>query len=164
MNQQAATPSRALCKDLFPDWSKIKSLTPQAACGMMLVKVGNDPGPKRTKQMQLHKLTIEALRHKATVASETFDATDPETNWCLVTERECNAVADAGTDAALKASKEAQEELENYLGGDMPPRETTAIVSDLCRAGWYEQHNPNSVSTRRVKTRTVEGVRYVTGF
>ena len=116
------------------------------------------------KAIALHKLTIEALRHKATVASDTFDATDPETNWCLASERECNAVADAGTDAALKVSKEAQEELENYLGGDMTPCETTAIVSDLCRAGWYEQHNPNSVSTRRVKTRTVEGVRYDTGF
>ena len=43
---------------------------------------------ERIKQMQLHKLTIEALRHKATVANETFDATDPETNWCLITERE----------------------------------------------------------------------------
>ena len=116
------------------------------------------------KAIALHKLTIEALRHKATVASDTFDATDPETNWCLAAERECNAVASAGTHAALKVSKEAQEELENYLGGDMSPRETTAIVSDLCRAGWYEQHNPNSVSTRRIKTRTVEGVRYVTGL
>lgn len=113
--------------------------------------------------MQLHKLTIEALRYKAATASETFDATDPETNWCLATEHECNTVADAGTGAALKASKEAKEELENYLGGDMSPREITAIVSDLCRAGWYEKHNPNSVSTRRVKTRTVGGVRYVTG-
>lgn len=28
------TRSRVLCKDLFPDWSKIKSLTPQSACGI----------------------------------------------------------------------------------------------------------------------------------
>lgn len=113
---------------------------------------------------KLHPLTVEALTHKASVASDTFDASDAETNWCLAVERECLAVAKAGTHDALRASKEAKEELENYLGGDMPPRETTAIVSDLCRAGWYEQHNPNSVSTRRVKTRTVEGVRYVTGY
>ena len=114
---------------------------------------------------KLHQLTVEALRHKATVANETFDSTDPETNWCLAAERECNAVADAGTDAALKASKEAKEELENYLGGDMSPRETTAIVADLCRAGWYEQHNPETFALgRRSKTRTFEGVRYVTGY
>ena len=68
--------------------------------------------------MQLHKLTIEALRHKAQVANDTFDAFDHETNWCLSVERECKAVADAKTVFALKASKEAQEELEDYLGGD----------------------------------------------
>ena len=116
------------------------------------------------KAIALHKLTIEALLHKAWVANETFDATDPETNWCLITERECNAVADVGTHAALKASKEAQEELDNYLCANTDPREITAIVSDLCRAGYYDKHDPNAVSTRRIKTRTVEGVRYVTGF
>ena len=126
----------------------------------MRIKISN----KNKAALNLHKMTVEALLHKAWVANETFDATDPETNWCLLTERECNVVASAGTHAALKASKEAQEELENYLGGDMTPCETTAIVSDLCRAGWYEQHDPNAVSTRRVKTRTVEGVRYDTGF
>ena len=113
---------------------------------------------------KLHQLTVEALRHKAGVANETFDASDAETNWCLAVERECLAVANAGTHYALRASKEAKEELENYLGGDLPPRETTAIVADLCRAGWYEKHNPDAVCTRRVKTRTVEGVRYVTGY
>ena len=119
----------------------------------------------KVKTIALHKMTLEVLLHKAWVANETFDATDPETNWCLITERECNAVAGLGTHAALKASKEAQEELDNYLCvTNSDPRETTAIVSDLCRAGYYDKHDPNSVSTRRIKTRTVEGVRYVTGF
>ena len=114
---------------------------------------------------KLHQLTVEALRHKAGVANETFDAADAETNWCLAVERECLAVASAGTHDALRASKEAKDELENYLGGDMPPRETTAIVSDLCRAGWYNRFTPGTVALGRLpKTRTLEGVRYVTGY
>ena len=113
---------------------------------------------------KLHELTIEALCYKAGVAADTYDPTDAETNWAKVADEQCRAVATAGTVAALKSSKVGKEELENYLGGDMPPREQTAIVSDLCRAGWYDKHDPNSVSTRRVKTRTVEGARYVTGF
>lgn len=115
---------------------------------------------------KLHKLTVEALRHKATVASETFDADDHETNWCLASERECNAAAGEGAVAALRSSAVAMGELEDYLSGDMPPRERTAIVRDLCRAGWYSRYNPNAVvmfSLRGDKTRTIDGVRYITG-
>jgi hypothetical protein len=113
--------------------------------------------------IKLHDLTVEALRHKASVASDTYDPADEETNWAKTADEQCRAVAITGTVDALKASKVAQEELENYLAGDMPPRELTTVVSDLCRAGAYELYDPNAVCTRRIKTRTVEGLRYVTG-
>jgi hypothetical protein len=87
--------------------------------------------------MKLHQLTIEALKHKAEVAAETYDPTDEETAWAKVADEQCRAVAAAGTTEALSQNPKAQDELENYLGGDMPPRETTAIVSDLCRSGYY---------------------------
>lgn len=115
--------------------------------------------------MKLHPATIDALRHKAGVAHDTWDESDPDTNWCLAVDRECRAVAAAGTVAALRASEEAKGEMENYLGGDLSPGEATAIVADLCRVGWYERYTPGSVALgRRPKTRTVDGVRFVTGY
>ena len=116
--------------------------------------------------MKLHQLTIEALLHKAGVAADTYDPADTETAWAKTADEHCRAVAQAGTVAALKVSGPAMDELENYLAADMPPRERTAIVSDLCRAGHYEKHNPNVVQLcgRPTKTRTIEGVRYVTGY
>ena len=115
--------------------------------------------------MKLHQLTVDALRHKAAVAADTYDPTDEETAWAKVAAEQCRAVAAAGTTEALAKSLAARVELENYLGSDMPPRETTAIVFDLCRSGYYEQHNPNTVTMgRRCKTRTVDGVKYDTGW
>lgn len=114
----------------------------------------------------LHKLTLEALRHKADVAGDTYDPSDPETDEWLVVETQCRAVALMGTVEALSRSEQAKDELDNYLMTDMPPRELTAIVTDLCRAGYFERHDPRWVVAmgRPIKTRVVDGVRYSTGF
>lgn len=37
------------------------------------------------------------------------------------------------------------------------------ITADLCRAGYCERFDPDTVSTRRPKTMVVDGVRYVVG-
>jgi len=115
--------------------------------------------------MKLSKHTIETLRYKADVAADTFDPSDDSTDWCKTAELECKAVAAAGTVEALKASKVAMEELENYRGADMPKHEDRAIAADLCRAGWYEPHDPERVIMlgRKPRMMTVEGVKYVTG-
>lgn len=107
--------------------------------------------------MQLHPKTIEALRWKAGVASDSIEDNDPESlEWGAVS-TSCYEASDAGTVEALRQCPRAKEELENYLGGDMPKSERVAIQRDLCRAGHYEVHDPESVSTRRPKTLMVDG-------
>lgn len=113
--------------------------------------------------MKLHRFTIEALEHKAAVAADTYEPADPETACWQFTEGECLAAVKGGTVEALKACRTAQAELENYLGSDMPQNERRAIERDLCRAGWYEIHNPEAVCTRRLRTLTVDGIRYDVG-
>jgi predicted extracellular nuclease len=115
--------------------------------------------------MKLHELTIEALKHKAEVAAATHDPADAETAWAQVAGEQCRAVAAAGTTDALNQNPKAQDELENYLAGDMPAGEMKAIVTDLCRAGHYMRTKPHAVTLgRRCKTRTVDGVKYDTGW
>ena len=97
--------------------------------------------------MKLHKLTVEVLYHKAQ-EGRIADA--------------CLAAVETGTPEGM--SHEAQYALSNYLEQDLPANETTAIVRDLCRAGWYEKHNPNSSTWQRIKTRIIDGVKYVTGI
>lgn len=110
----------------------------------------------------LHKLTRDALAWKRQIADDTYDELDPETECWLDVSNACREALRLNTPACMP--KDAQEELENYLQGDLPPAETTAIVRDLCRAGWYEKHDPSAVTTRKIKTRTVDGVKYSTGF
>lgn len=114
------------------------------------------------RDAKLHKLTIDALKWKANVAQDMYDANDEETHSWKDTAEACLAAVESGTPAGM--SHEAKGELENYLGGDMPAAETTAIVRDLCRAGWYEKYDPNAFTTRRIKTRTVDGIKYETGY
>lgn len=107
--------------------------------------------------MNLHPKTIEALRWKAGVAADSIEENDPETaSWGEVSEQ-CYEAADAGTTEVLRHSMKAKAELDNYLMGDMPKSERVAIQRDLCRAGHYEVHDPESVSTHRMKTLMVDG-------
>lgn len=110
----------------------------------------------------LHKYTRDALAWKRQIADDTYDENDPETECWLEVSNACREALRLNTPACMP--KAAQEELENYLQGDLPPAETTAIVRDLCRAGWYEKHDPSAITTRRIKTRRVDGVQYSTGF
>ena len=107
--------------------------------------------------MNLNPHTLAALEHKATVASDSYDAYDENTHTWADVFRRCKVVT------VLQANRVAMEELENYLGGEMSPGERRAIQADLCRAGWYDRHHPDSVSTRRLKTLLVDGKRYVVG-
>lgn len=112
---------------------------------------------------RLRKATVEALGYKAEVAAESYDPTDPESVCWLETEIACRSVEGVATVDALRASKTACDELENYLMGDRQPQEKTAIIADLCRAGYCELYDPTAIVTRRIKTRTVDGTRYVVG-
>lgn len=116
------------------------------------------------RMFKLNQHSIEALRHKADVATDTYDANDPETAEWLRVAVDCGHAAAKGTVEALRASKAAQDELDNYLNTGMPDKERRAIVRDLCRAGHFPVTNPNVVQwPRRIKTTTVDGVRYDTG-
>lgn len=110
--------------------------------------------------MDLHRLTIKALEYKAGVAHDSIDPADPESDCWIPVERACRFVAQARTVDALAGTHRAKEELENYLDNDMSPAERRAIKADLCRAGWYPVHDPSAVSTRRLRTMKVDGVRY----
>jgi len=39
-------------------------------------------------------------------------------------------------------------------------REMRAVTVDMARAGWYDRHDPSAVSTVRLSTMVVDGVRY----
>jgi len=114
--------------------------------------------------MKLSKHTISALLFKADVANESIDEDDPECTWAE-TECACRNVAAIGTTEALNASPLAQEELENYIGSDMPQSERRAIQADMCRAGvkGYDPVSENVTYSSRPKTLLVDGKRYVVG-
>ena len=115
--------------------------------------------------MTLSRWTIEALLHKADVASDEVggDNDDAASNWAE-TERQCRAVA-AG-ELALAAAPLAIEELENYIDchrETMRPVEWKALTVDLCRAGQLEEFDPDAVCTRKPRTMLIDGKRWVVG-
>lgn len=118
------------------------------------------------------KQTIEALEHKLEIAEDSANIKDdPESaeSW-VPTRDQLKAALAAGT---LVGFPLAAEELDNYLGFDCCycadsetlNAEGKAIFDDLARAGFREEHNPNTVTYsggRRIKPRTrlVDGKRY----
>jgi hypothetical protein len=110
--------------------------------------------------VNLHHHTKDALHYKTDVARDTYDPRDEDSAEWQAVATGCATVASAGTTEALRVTPLALRELEDYLGGEMSPAERRAIQADLCRAGWYERHDPATVSTRRPRTLRVDGVRY----
>ncbi len=112
--------------------------------------------------MNLSKFTIDALEFRAQVALDTLDSGEYEED-CKVWANACSSVAKEGTVDALGKSREAMEELHDYIA-DLPKIELNAIIKDLCLAGFFEEYDPDAECTRKLKTRVVNGVKYVTGI
>jgi len=120
--------------------------------------------------MNLHRCTIEALKHKLCVAEDTLDTLpddeEKETrdDWAE-TVRQIKQVTEveAPTVEALKTNPKAITELADYATFDMPKAEFEAITADLCRVGYHEKFDPNAGRTYRPRLRTVDGVKYEIG-
>lgn len=111
--------------------------------------------------MKLTRHTIEALEHKACVADDSFDARDPDSAGWLETAASCRRAM--ASIESLRVEKVAQGELDNYLMGDLPRAEQSAIIADLCRSGYFPIFDPLAVCSRRLGKRTVGGIIYEVG-
>lgn len=110
--------------------------------------------------MRLNEQTIRALQYKSDVAKDSGS----ENEWVVVA-KECDLVIEIGTVEALRKAGQAKEELEDYIkNDDVTPKERKSIIIDLCKSGHYPQHEPNVINSRKIKTRTVDKVKYVTGL
>ena len=120
--------------------------------------------------MNLHTDTATAIDLRIGELDENCSDCDPDdaAEWSD-TRAALRAVAEGKTTEALAANPLAGEELDSmlerdeYWSGDRRTAAHKHIVADMCRAGLNERHDPNAVSTRRPKTMTVDGVRYVVG-
>ncbi len=116
--------------------------------------------------MRLSEKTIEAIKDRIEqLEPDQFDYAEDYAEWISV-KAELQSVAANPTIETLAANHEAMDEIYhiamNY-SGEVQPAESKSIDADLCRAGFHEKFDPNTVWSRRPKTRVVDGVKYVIG-
>jgi len=105
--------------------------------------------------MNLSKATLNELFYRLGVCEE-----EPELAEVIP---ELLSVLDAGTVEALAASSVTQDELENMLHMQ-EGRELSAMIRDLCLAGYFPVHEGAPAMGHTPKTRTVNGVKYSVGY
>jgi DNA mismatch repair protein MutH len=100
----------------------------------------------------MNYLTLEALKHKLSVAEDEADAdhNEPEDQkqWREVVSELTKAIESE----SIKDNQCAAEELQNYIDGDLNAAEKRAILRDLGEAGFLEEFNPKAFYSRRPKT------------
>lgn len=119
---------------------------------------------------ELHNVTRELITLRVDdLAPDNFTYAEDAATWSR-TRTQLQAVLSAGTVDALRNAPDACRELGHCIDADEYHTDTGAynargyaVVDDLCRAGFFEIHDPATMCSRRPRTRVVGGVRYCIG-
>lgn len=113
---------------------------------------------------ELSEHTIGALQWIADSRrdwSEERKAAGDDDPWAAIADAAEAVLKSPTTDELGKQDRELFKELDIEAGDSTRPAVAKAIENDMIRAGWGERHDPEVVRNYRVRTRVIDGVRYV---